>query len=780
MRIKEFQILRYGPLSFPQPFRLSSFNLFWGLNEQGKTLMVEALIKLLFRKIGKGERNLFEGLNRVEGKPVGFVFLEKDGHLYRLPEQGDLKKITGIQLSDCRNIFVIRDSDLSPSSDEYYADLSSKLVGLRTEYLRELKGKVREVARITSTGDFFDRGEEKLKSRIEKADRLLSKIETLLNQLREKNFDLVELTIAETQQKVDELNFKLEQLRMARNREIWEEGKDALARLKQVLDDLSRLSHLKETQLERWRKLESEKSFIEKELSELIREREEVRLQLQEKSRNLEMLERERPLQERKTLFIEQSIKPALRELEEARSRLFRWEEGHKVLAGLTLPALAGAVLLAALYALSGFPVLLIFSFASIALSGAGIFSRLKSASLRSEIRQKENKIRNLMKQAGIRLKQDLWEALSEAERELEELRDELRKTESQKESLEKRLQDLKEKERRLRSRLSQIKGEVEKLRDKTGSEDAESLNQLLREKRRLEQEKEKSLEALRRLLREEGGEDVLFWEEKLRGYARFVGEAEGISYSQQEEEKLQAQLKAAGQELRQLKEEAEQMRRKLWEIEKEARDTLRPEEPLICSTIKELEKVREQLASFVESHRSVREDALRCIEVLEEIEREEREKVKELFGPSSPASLYFSRITEGLYVSVDFDQEERRLSIKTSDGEVLFPEQLSGGAYDQLYFSIRLALAQKLLQGEKGFFLLDDPFIKADPRRLSRLLEMLLQLAAEGWQIIYFSSKGEVKEALKGKSQVKLFDLSGKGVGKPSAPSLFDFMKDQ
>ena len=110
----------------------------------------------------------------------------------------------------------------------------------------------------------------------------------------------------------------------------------------------------------------------------------------------------------------------------------------------------------------------------------------------------------------------------------------------------------------------------------------------------------------------------------------------------------------------------------------------------------------------------------------------------------------------------------------------MLFPEQLSGGAYDQLYFSIRLALARKLLQGEKGFFLLDDPFIKADPRRLSRLLEMLLQLAAEGWQIIYFSSKGEVREALKGKQQVRIFDLSGKAVEKPPAPSLFDFMENQ
>ncbi len=66
----------------------------------------------------------------------------------------------------------------------------------------------------------------------------------------------------------------------------------------------------------------------------------------------------------------------------------------------------------------------------------------------------------------------------------------------------------------------------------------------------------------------------------------------------------------------------------------------------------------------------------------------------------------------------------------------------LAGGAYDQLYFSIRLALAEKILKGKTGFFILDDPFIKSDHKRLAKQMDLLKKISKLGWQIIYFSSK--------------------------------------
>jgi len=65
------------------------------------------------------------------------------------------------------------------------------------------------------------------------------------------------------------------------------------------------------------------------------------------------------------------------------------------------------------------------------------------------------------------------------------------------------------------------------------------------------------------------------------------------------------------------------------------------------------------------------------------------------------------------------------------------------------LYFAIRLALGEELLQGDKGFFILDDPFIKSDIHRLGEQMKMLRDVSGRGWQIIYFSAKSEVLDEL-------------------------------
>jgi uncharacterized protein YhaN len=43
----------------------------------------------------------------------------------------------------------------------------------------------------------------------------------------------------------------------------------------------------------------------------------------------------------------------------------------------------------------------------------------------------------------------------------------------------------------------------------------------------------------------------------------------------------------------------------------------------------------------------------------------------------------------------------------------------------------------------------MDDPFIKADPDRLRRQVEMLKVFSDLDWQIIYFSAKEEIRDIL-------------------------------
>jgi uncharacterized protein YhaN len=58
--------------------------------------------------------------------------------------------------------------------------------------------------------------------------------------------------------------------------------------------------------------------------------------------------------------------------------------------------------------------------------------------------------------------------------------------------------------------------------------------------------------------------------------------------------------------------------------------------------------------------------------------------------------------------------------------------------------------LGEQILQDKTGFFILDDPFIKADSERLQRQIEMLKKICNFGWQVLYFTSKDEIVDCLK------------------------------
>jgi len=157
---------------------------------------------------------------------------------------------------------------------------------------------------------------------------------------------------------------------------------------------------------------------------------------------------------------------------------------------------------------------------------------------------------------------------------------------------------------------------------------------------------------------------------------------------------------------------------------------------------------VEKKLQDFINKNEKTRKNVIKVIEIFDELEKEEKEKISTLFSEDSNVSRYFHQIT-GVYDKVIFDETEETIKVEHIQHGLLDAKKLSAGAYDELYFSIRLALGEKLLKGEKGFFILDDPFIKADPERLETQINMLKDIAKSGWQVIYFSAKGEVKDLL-------------------------------
>jgi len=252
--------------------------------------------------------------------------------------------------------------------------------------------------------------------------------------------------------------------------------------------------------------------------------------------------------------------------------------------------------------------------------------------------------------------------------------------------------------------------------------------------------------------------DQISFFREQVEELSRYAQAAPDLKYDQQAVDRLNEQAGAAAVKNKALQEKMKERLEQLRDIEKETNELLYPdrEEYLPCQTTLDLEMIRQKLQDWVKEREEKRDVAGIALELLSDLEAAEEQKVTALFGRDSPVSAYFNQITAGRYREVIFESRDNPIKAVCQNGIELDAAKLSGGTFDQLYFAIRLALGEKLFKGEQGFFILDDPFIKADPVRLEALLKMLSEICASGWQILYFSAKGEVKEALKKKIKAK------------------------
>ena len=82
----------------------------------------------------------------------------------------------------------------------------------------------------------------------------------------------------------------------------------------------------------------------------------------------------------------------------------------------------------------------------------------------------------------------------------------------------------------------------------------------------------------------------------------------------------------------------------------------------------------------------------------------------------------------------------------------------LSTGAQEQILLALRIGFSTRLLKQESLFLILDDAFQYSDWERRDWLLDMMVDLARSGWQIIYFTMDDHIRD---------LFEKKGKAFGK-------------
>lgn len=755
MRIKEFFIKRYGPLRDKSYTPSHSFTLFFGKNEDGKTLTIDALVKLL---LGRDARD-FTLIDRVEESPEGYVIVEDDkGREVKLTEKGTLAKVADLTSSEYRNIFVIRNSDLSiPRESEFYTNVTDRLIGLRTEEISKIQDILRQMGKITPTGSFRDIKGEKLKTRVEDAENLLGQIGDLAEEIKEGRYDELEEGVARHRDGLDRVTQMIENLEEARKREQYEKGKKACSGLKESLRKLEGMKIYNTDNEQIWRdccrdiqRLDGDKRDLEKEIEREKAELKTISRAFSEKEGDLRILrETKNKIDNQiKQQVIDYETKSEKLALRNRRSRILTltWKACTIVfvicLFGIIVrPSLLFSVL-AALFLVSALVLWIItYQFVRYEASLAGAFERIKFGLSNFGLGAEsiEGILANVQQfDVEFRKKED---ELQNVERKMENIEARIR------EFLEKKIPDIDMKIRDAEERIDEIKVE-----SKEGS--LEEYTEKLLLKQKLERLAGEYESVLRSHFGETHGrleQDILEWEKEVDALEKYAEKAKDTKYSEDAMSKLESERQQGEENLRETSSKLGSFQKKMTEVERKVNEILRSEdEYLYCKTSVDLEAVKNRLEAFLDENERNRDNALGVIRVFQEIESEERERVCELFETGSPVSQYFSDITGGFYEEVTLNQGTGQIEVKREDGVILGAAKLSGGAYDQLYLSIRLALGEKLLEGRTGFFIMDDPFIKADPDRLKRQVEMLKTISEVGWQIMYFSAKEEIKNVLK------------------------------
>ncbi|HBG21668.1 MAG: hypothetical protein PHV50_08845 [Syntrophaceticus sp.] len=324
---------------------------------------------------------------------------------------------------------------------------------------------------------------------------------------------------------------------------------------------------------------------------------------------------------------------------------------------------------------------------------------------------------------------------LAKGEQECQEREDEQNKLVQENLLCERELDRLSERIRELQTSLTGCAEELEgvhltldKLMQRTGKPDFDSLESAIKERERMEREMDNVLARLSTLLgsEEQWRERLLALEPHLKQYPdpRSVVDLD----------RKKAQLETEVQRLRGQRDELQQRYDKLRQQE------LDESQSLYAAGCGDIATLALRLNEAEQALMSAIRESLAAIWVQKAVE-DAREGFEEtLLEPLSRAGEIFHYIT-GRYDTLDYTRQEGDVTFTVSQQGTTYSEDLlSDGAKAQLLLSLRLALLERILGEEPGFLVLDDPLLNSSKTRKKKAIQVLLDYAQRGWQLLYLT----------------------------------------
>lgn len=637
LRINKLEIGHYGPLHDIELDLDPGFNAFYGGNESGKTLIVEALTKMLM-----DDSSSFEGIGRVPQQPNGLLTVD-NGEKEFEASQESLEKIFGDATpGDVRNAFIVRDFDLRLPEKEndfgngdYFKDVTDRVLGSKTQKIEALRDEISDIGYLTNrTSDAKLENTKKtgkLRDRKDEAEGLREEIEKFMDQVEEENLFDKYSKIESLEKRIKSEEKKLAELKNARKQKKHRKGL-------QLLEDL--------------------------------REAEKKIQKVGEEKKDLEDL---RDLRKEAEAFQEEDVK----------------------VRGSKFAAIGSGLVSATAFGAAAFnPVLPVLGAAAVSVVVAAFFAE-KYRKGSKQVKRQEKERNRLIEKAEAR------------EIEASTVPEVIEAVESYGEQL-----DGEEKE--ANDKKSQALGELKGL----FSADLESI------------------------------ED---WEKELDGFSNSFEDVER-GFEEGDIEEAREDIEGLEEDKQQLEEDIKQYDKILGNFDTGISETIKKEfvedDVVGVKSVQDLGRASRQLDEFISNLEEAVNASIDAISVLEEMEEEEEDEFNKVFNEGSYAVEMFRDATDGNYTDIKYDKSSRKLKVVRKDERELEPEALSQGTYDLLYMAVRLKLAKEIL-GKPGFLVLDNAFVHSDAERVKKEIEFLKMLEDEGWQIIYFTFRDDVREVL-------------------------------
>lgn len=761
MKIKHLHVTRYGPMV---PFGrddLGAFTLVHGPNERGKTLLIDALLRLLFKKeLKKTYRRHFGNMNRVLEDPEGYVVLESRDVEHKLESNESLPAYfpAAITPEDFRNVFMVRDGDLTLNAESgYYSRVTEKLTGLRSSEIEKLlraiqkRGRLRSISPDSELSNNVDHG--KIASRIDDASALVEEIHSLKESLQSEGYDQLEAELVGVRERLGRLDDEIEIHRAAEETKRFKKARRTLSDLRRMLNTLERFKHFDAGELKRWQELELKRKRYEDDLRHDKKELGKIDRDIRSAKGELAANEAKAKKSREHLRRIEAELRPKIDAYQYERAEYRRGEPQSSLYK-------RGLIVSGAVFVLAVVGYLVRPSNLLVGLGGAALVVGMSIGIMLRKLRRSEGALQatidNLYtesKRYGIKVESvdELISAVGDLEDEERSLEQELHVEKSEVETLEKEKNRIENRITSHHDHIGEIDAELLALQTATQKESAAQYQTVLDRQTKTEASAAAKQDVLRDMLPTEAtGEAALEeWKARIDSQLRAADERQEIEYDAEAVSALKDEIEALKERRQKIDAGLKEGSRRLHSIEVKARELSVLDEPQPCRTTQELDYLGgliEQYCSRIEQEKRTAQEAVR---IFQAIDAEEKTRVGDLFGPEASVSHHIRAITDGRYQAAFYDLGKNAVYLTDAEGERVPAHCLSGGAYDQLYLSIRLSIAERLLAEEKGFFILDDPFVKADIDRLGRMLKMLKRLVSDGWQILYFTAKAEVTNLL-------------------------------